>query len=96
MSDTEIKTYLRRQYYKNLHDQVNFNARGERRKNKLRPELAGLKTGSMEYRAAHTRLWRSEIKAGLDLRGSDVISAYCDGHQKRTRQIKPHDGIAPL
>ena len=66
MSDTEIKTYIRRQYYSNLHDPENLNAKGERRKNKLRPELAGLES-NREYRTAHMRIRRAEMKAQKEI-----------------------------
>jgi len=66
MSDSETNTHIRRQYYKNLDDPENYNARGERRKNKLRPKLAGLES-FREYATAHARLRRAELKAQKEI-----------------------------
>lgn len=67
MSEKEITNFIRRQYYKNLDDPVNFTVHGMRRKVTPRPELAHLKSDSAEYHTAHTRLRRAEIKAQKEI-----------------------------
>jgi len=63
MTDAEIKTHIRRQYYKNIHDPIGLNVRGTPRKNRTRTELAGLGSSTARYRTGYSRMWRAKKKA---------------------------------
>jgi hypothetical protein len=67
MSDSETNTHIRRKYYKNLDDPEHLTANGTRRKNKFRPELAGLDKNSTEYNTRHMRIRRAELKAQKEI-----------------------------